>query len=86
VLRADGEEIGHATADSGGRFTAPVRFSTFIAGPREITASCGAMLTTTLQMTLAATSDGVSGEYVVLMFFLVAAFLVVRWQLNSGRR
>jgi hypothetical protein len=37
-------------------------------------------------LTLTAASKGVSGGYIVLTFFLVAAFLIVRWQLSTGHR
>jgi hypothetical protein len=86
VLRSDGEQVGQAQADGQGRFTAPLLFSTFTAGPHQIVATCGRQLTTTLEMTLTAASKGVSEGYAVLMFFLVAAFLVMRWQLTTGRR
>jgi hypothetical protein len=86
VLRSGGEQVGQALTDAEGRFTTSVLFSTFTAGAHTITASCGRQLTTTLDMTLDSASSGVSGSYVVLMFFLVAAFLVVRWQLSPSRR
>ena len=56
------------------------------AGSHAITADCGRRLATTLNMTLTSAPRGVSSGYVVLMFFLVFAFLVVRWQFSPGRR
>jgi hypothetical protein len=86
VLRSDGAQVGQGQADGQGRFTAPLLFSTFTAGSHQVVATCGRQLTTTLEMTLTDASRGVSQGYAVLMFFLVAAFLVVRWQLSTGRR
>jgi len=85
VLTSDGEEVGRVTADAQGRFSTPVLFGTFTAGERKIIASCGATLTKTVSMTLADSPTGVSHGYVVLLFFLCAGFLVVRWQLGTRR-
>ena len=85
VLTSDGEEVGRVTADAQGRFSTPVLFGRFTAGERKIIASCGATLTKTVSMTLADSPTGVSHGYVVLLFFLCAGFLVVRWQLGTRR-
>jgi hypothetical protein len=86
VLRAGGDEVGRTKADSQGRFTAPVRFSTFAAGPLTVTADCGRTLTTTLDMTLASATNGVSLTYVLLLFFLLVASLLIRQQLGTTSR
>jgi hypothetical protein len=84
VITSDGEQVGRTFADASGHFTAPVRFGTFRAGPRKVAASCGPTLTTTLDMVLARSTGGASRTYVLLLFFLLVAFLLVRSQYQAA--
>jgi hypothetical protein len=84
VLTSEGVEVGRSRADSSGRFAAPLRFSTFRAGPRVVTAQCGRRLTTHLDMVLARSTDNDSRTFILLLFFLLIGFAVTRWQLGGS--
>jgi hypothetical protein len=80
------EVVGRAVADSGGRFEAAVQFASLRAGYREVTANCGTLLVSGVDMVLTSSTGGTSMTYVLLVFFLLAGSLVVRFQMGEARR
>ncbi|WP_322750411.1 MULTISPECIES: hypothetical protein, partial [unclassified Frankia] len=86
ITSDDNKIIGQTTADSRGRFSTVVQFATYRAGHRTITASCGAVLRSGVDMVLTSSSGGTSNTFVLLLFFLLAGSLVVRRQIGDGSR
>jgi hypothetical protein len=78
------ELVGETVADSDGRFEAAVQFSSFRAGYREVTANCGVVLTSGVDMALTSATGDTSMTYVILVFFLLAGFLIVRFQIAEA--
>ncbi len=86
VLTSDEYQVGLATADSTGAFTAPVQFSRLDPGRRVVTATCGAVLTTEVDLIVSSSTSGQAGTVVVLIFFVLVGIALLRWQYNSARR
>jgi hypothetical protein len=86
VLTSEEDQVGLATADSTGAFTAPVQFSRLDPGRRVVTATCGAVLTTEVDLIVSSSTSGQAGTVVVLIFFVLVGIALLRWQYNSARR
>jgi len=86
VLTSGEDRIGLAIADSTGAFTAPVQFSRLDPGRRVVTATCGAVLTSEVDLIVSSSTSGQAGTVVVLIFFLLVGIALLRWQYNSARR
>jgi hypothetical protein len=79
TLTAGGEQVGAATADSSGAFTAPVQFTKIEPGRHTITASCGVQLTGVVDQAVTSSSGDYSATLVVLVFFVLGGILFVRF-------
>lgn len=86
VLSSGPEQIGAATADSSGAFVAPVQFALLRPGRHAVTAVCGPVLTTHVDLIVSSSTSGQAGTVVVLIFFLLVGFALLRWQFNTARR
>ncbi len=84
VLTADSQIVGTTISDTAGRFEAPVQFADFRTGRRIVVATCGPTLTAPVDMVLSGSTGGNSTTYVLLLFFLLAGFLIVRFQFADG--
>jgi len=79
TLSSDGEQVGSARADGGGAFTAPVQFGRIEPGRHTIVASCGVELTGSVDQAVTSSSGGYSSTLVVLVFFVLAGIVFVRF-------
>jgi hypothetical protein len=79
TLTADGEQVGTARADDGGAFRAPVQFTRIEPGRHTITASCGVVLTGVVDQAVTSSGDGYSSTLIVLVFFVLAGIVFVRF-------
>jgi hypothetical protein len=86
TLVSDTEQVGTTVADRTGSFVASVRFATLQPGRRTITATCGPVLTTHVDLIVSSSTSGQAGTVVVLIFFILVGIALLRWQYNSGRR
>jgi len=85
VLTSDTDQVGTATADSAGVFTAPVQFTRLEPGRRVVTATCGPVLTTHVDLIVSSSTSGQAGTVVVLIFFILVGIALLRWQYNTAR-
>jgi hypothetical protein len=85
VLTSDRDQIGTATADGTGVFVAPVQFTRLEPGRRIVTATCGVVLTTHVDLIVSSSTRGQAGTVVVLIFFVLVGIALLRWQYNSAR-
>jgi hypothetical protein len=79
TLTSNGQQVGTAKADSGGAFTAPVRFTKIEAGRHTITASCGVQLTGVVDQAVTSSSGDYSSTLIVLVFFVLGGIVFVRF-------
>jgi hypothetical protein len=79
VLSSGGEQVGAATADSAGAFTAPVQFTDIQPGRHTITASCGVRLTGVVDQAVTSSNGDYSSTLIVLVFFVLGGILFVRF-------
>jgi outer membrane biosynthesis protein TonB len=80
VLTSGAEQVGWTIADSAGAFVAPVQFSRLEPGRRAVTASCGTVLTTSVDLIVSSSTSGQAGTVVVLIFFVLVGIALLRWQ------
>ena len=78
-LTSDGAKVGSAVADADGRFTASVVFTRIDPGSRMITADCGVVLTGEVTQVLTSSVGDNSGTLIVLVFFVLAGVVLVRF-------
>jgi hypothetical protein len=81
-----GRRIGTAVADAAGRFTAAVEFTSIEPGRNQVTATCGAVLTGSVDVVLTSSTSGNTGTVVVVLVFLLAAAGVVGRTLSRAFR
>jgi len=86
TLASDDEPLGSTFADSAGGFVAPLHFANLEPGRRTITATCGPVLTTQVDLIVSSSTSGQAGTLVVLIFFILVGIALLRWQYNTGRR
>lgn len=79
ALTSDGAQVGRAVADADGRFTAPVVFTKIDPGSHLITADCGVVLTGEVTQILTSSVGDNSGTLIVLVFFVLAGVVLVRF-------
>jgi hypothetical protein len=84
TLIAGDEQVGSATADPAGTFTAPVRFSRFDPGRRTVIAACGIVLTGQVDLIVSSSTGGHAGAVIVLVLFLLMSAVLLRWQFNGS--
>ncbi len=80
TLMSDGAEVGTAYTDSSGAFTAPVEFTRIEAGPHTVVADCGVRLTGAVEQVVTRSSGGQTGTLVLLVFFVLAGVMVIRFR------
>ncbi len=85
VLTSGTDQVGTATADGTGAFVAPVQFTRLEPGRRTITADCGVVLTTHVDLIVSSSTSGQAGTAVVLIFFVLVGIALLRWQYRSVR-
>lgn len=85
VLTSGIDQVGTATADGTGAFVAPVQFTRLEPGRRTITADCGVVLTTHVDLIVSSSTSGQAGTAVVLIFFVLVGIALLRWQYRSIR-
>jgi hypothetical protein len=78
TITSGDEQLGTAVADSTGSFIAPVVFGENHPGRRLITATCGAVLTSHVDLVVASSTGGTAATVVVLIFFLLVAAALLR--------
>lgn len=79
TLTSAGERVGGTIADADGRFSTPVEFANVEPGRHEVTATCGAVLTGSIDIVLTSSTSGNTGTLVVLVIVALAAVaLLVR--------
>ncbi|MGZ3143934.1 hypothetical protein ACVDFE_18465 [Lentzea chajnantorensis] len=86
TLKSLGQDVGKATADDNGGFTAPVRFTNIEPGRHKVRAECGITLVGNVDVTLSSSSGGSSSTLVVLVFFLLVGAAMLRRQFSGLRR
>lgn len=79
VLTSDGEQVGAGRADGDGAFTAGVEFSRIEPGRHTVVASCGVELTGVVDQAVTSSSGDYSSTLVVLVFFVLAGIVFVRF-------
>jgi len=86
TLRSLGQNVGKATADDNGDFTAPVKFANIEPGRHKVRAECGIVLVGNVDVTLSSSSGGTTSTLVVLLFFLLIGAAMLRRQFTGLRR
>ncbi len=86
TLASGDEQLGTTTADAAGGFVAPVQFANLEPGRRTITATCGPVLTSEVDLIVSSSTSGQAGTVVVLIFFILVGIALLRWQYNTSRR
>lgn len=76
-LSSGGEKVGAATADADGEFVTPVEFVRVEPGRHVVTATCGVVLTGSVDLILTSQTSGSTGTLVVLVFFLLASITLI---------
>ncbi|MET0135072.1 MAG: hypothetical protein ABW215_15940 [Kibdelosporangium sp.] len=79
TLMSKGERVGGAAADDTGNFVAPVEFTRIEAGRHVITASCGVVLTGSVDQLVTSSTGGQSSTLVILVFFVLAGVALIRF-------
>ncbi|ANZ43068.1 hypothetical protein BBK82_27425 [Lentzea guizhouensis] len=86
TLKSLGQDVGRATANDNGDFTAPVKFANIEPGRHKVRAECGITLVGNVDVTLSSSSGGTSSTLVVLLFFLLIGAAMLRRQFAGLRR
>jgi hypothetical protein len=79
TMTANGETVGTSTADSTGHFSSPVEFTRIEPGRHFVTASCGIVLTGSVDQVLTSSTGGHSGTLVILVFFVLVGIALIRF-------
>lgn len=86
TLKSLGQNVGKATADENGEFSAPVKFASIEPGRHKVRAECGIVLVGNVDVTLSSSSGGTTSTLVVLLFFLLVGAAMLRRQFTGLRR
>jgi hypothetical protein len=74
TLEIDGEQVGKTTAEEDGTFSTPIAVPDVDPGRLEVTALCGPVLTTQLDIVLA---SSVTGGQSILLVIVIAVIVLV---------
>jgi hypothetical protein len=81
VLTVAGKQVGQATADDSGGFSAPIHIGSLPVGEYTVQAQCGLLATTGLTVALGSRIGGVTTTLLIILFVLLVGVLLYRRRL-----
>jgi hypothetical protein len=79
TLTSGRDQVGATVAGADGTFTSPVAFTRIEAGKHQVTATCGVVLTGSVEQIVTSSTGGHSGTMIILVFFVLAGIAALRF-------